>query len=203
MLFTCISILAVDFQVFPRRFVKVEVYGMGLVRGSNVNGMWNCFMWALDGHRCRWFCVCKWPCVETGSWLCAEYVTHDSSDENNHECLAATRVLGHSIVLIEIHQLPGMKFHCDCATISVCKGTCDWIWCALELFLDSSCCCHWSCCHGCCGVWRSWSTVSQHPRFQQKRQGFVFLSVVQVDNTPLLDFSLEFLLSFMQVLQQC
>ena len=34
MLLTCISILAVDFRVFPRRYAKTEDFGISLVRGG-------------------------------------------------------------------------------------------------------------------------------------------------------------------------
>ena len=32
MLVTCVTILAIDFAVFPRRYGKTETYGTGLVR---------------------------------------------------------------------------------------------------------------------------------------------------------------------------
>jgi hypothetical protein len=32
MLVTCVTILAIDFPVFPRRYGKTETYGTGLVR---------------------------------------------------------------------------------------------------------------------------------------------------------------------------
>jgi hypothetical protein len=36
MLLTCISILAVDFNIFPRRYAKAETYGIGLVSVPSV-----------------------------------------------------------------------------------------------------------------------------------------------------------------------
>ena len=46
MLLTCISILAVDFNIFPRRYAKAETYGSGLVN-------------VLNSHYHSCFCILK------------------------------------------------------------------------------------------------------------------------------------------------
>ncbi len=43
MLVTCVTILAVDFTVFPRRYAKTETYGTGLV-GTSIVTHFFCFL---------------------------------------------------------------------------------------------------------------------------------------------------------------